>query len=251
MKLNCNNCNAPLDLDLDNLQTYCPYCGRKLLLDFDQVEQIIAEKEKTKRAINRETEQTKRKKMAYEYDSREKEKEWKRTIVSIVAIILAISLVFFYILQKHDEKVAYLQELEIEIDADIKSENYDAALLKANKLYCDDNWSGEETETWDVKRKTYIKMIEDKKREQDLKNPNNIFMPASSDSLVGKKYKDVVDKLKALGFTNISTQVASESAGLFKKSDTIEHILINGVTEFTTEDYFNKDTPIIVYYYSK
>lgn len=204
MKLNCNNCNAQLDLELDNMQAYCPFCGQKLLLDFDQVEQILAEKEKTKRAINRENEQTKRKKMEYEHDSREKEKEWTRKVFGTFAIIVVFFFVFFYSPQhmfdstekKHDEKVAYLQQLESEIDLDIESENYDAALLKVNKLYCDDNWSSEETETWNTKRKTYLKIINEKKREKEIKNSNNIFMSASSDSFEGKKYKDVVDKLK-------------------------------------------------------
>ena len=119
------------------------------------------------------------------------------------------------------------------------------------KLYCDDHWSSEQTAAWDAKREAFIKIIEDKKREADLKDPNNLFMPAPSSSFKGKKYTDVVDQLKSLGFTNVTTQVASESPGLFDKNDTVEHILVGGKTEFTAEDYFNKDTPIIVYYYSK
>ena len=76
-------------------------------------------------------------------------------------------------------------------------------------------------------------------------------MSASSSSFEGEKYTDVVDKLKELGFTNITTQVSSESPGFFDKCDTVEHILAGGKTEFSAEDYFNKDTPIIIYYYSK
>lgn len=76
-------------------------------------------------------------------------------------------------------------------------------------------------------------------------------MPAPSSSFKGKKYTAVVDQLDGLGFSNITTQVSSESSGLLYKKDTVEHILIGGKVEFTTEDYFSKDTPIIIYYFSK
>lgn len=251
IKLTCNNCNAQLDLDLEHLQANCPHCGQKLLLDVDQLGQILAEKEKTIRAINREAEITKRKRMQYEHESKETGKAWRREALGTVAAILGILAIFSFPECSHNIRVRQLQRLEFEIDEAIQQEDYDTALLRANKLYLDDNWSSEETKTWDVKREEYKEIIENKKREQDTKNPNNIFMPASSDSFNGKKYTDVVDQLKALGFTNVTTQVSSESAGLFKKSDTVEHILIGGKTKFTTEDYFAKDTPIIIYYYSK
>ena len=259
IKMKCNNCDAQLDVDLDNLQAYCPYCGQKLMMDFDQLAWVLAEKEKTKRAAEREAHQTVRTQMAYEHESREKEKDWKKKVIGAIGMVLVCFFVFYYMPQhmfdsdekKHDQKVEYLQQLELEIEADIKAEDYDSALIKANKLYCDDHWSSEQTAAWDAKREAFIKIIEEKKREKDLKDPSNIFMPAASSSFKGKKYADVVDQLKGLGFTNVSTQVASEAPGLFDKKDTVEHILIGGKTEFTTEDYFNKDTPIIIYYYSK
>lgn len=259
VKMKCNNCDAQLDVDLDNLQAYCPYCGQKLMLDFDQLAWVLAEKEKTKRTVEREEHKTVRTQMAYDHESREKDKDWKKKMISAIGVVIVCFFVFYYMPQhlfdsdekKHDQKVAYLQQLEVEIEADIKSGDYDSALIKANKLYCDDHWSSEQTAAWDAKREAFIKIIEDKKREADLKDPNNLFMPAPSSSFKGKKYTDVVDQLKSLGFTNVTTQVASESPGLFDKNDTVEHILVGGKTEFTAEDYFNKDTPIIVYYYSK
>lgn len=262
LKMKCNNCNAPLDVDLDRLQAYCPYCGQKLMMDFDQVALVLAEKERTRRTVEREEHQTVRTRMAYEHESREKDKAWKKKAIGVVAAALAGFFLLFYLdystdhlfdsdEKKHDEKVAYLQQLEIDMEADIKAGDYDSALLKANKMYCDDHWSSEQSAAWDQKREAYIKIIEDKKRETDLLDPNNIFMPADSASFVGKKYIDIANQLKGLGFTNITTQIASKSPGLLDKQDTVEHILIGGKTEFTAEDYFNKNTPIIIYYYSK
>ena len=174
--------------------------------------------------------------------------------LTLLFVLVMISIYLGYNSDKKErlQKLEYLQQLEIEIEADIKTGDFDSALLNTNKLYCKDScFSSEERAAWDAKREEYIIIIEEKKREVDLQDPNNIFMPASSNDFKGKKVDDVVDQLKGLGFTNITMQVASEDAGLFNKKDTVEHILIGGKTEFTSEDYFNKDTPIVVYYYSK
>lgn len=144
-----------------------------------------------------------------------------------------------------------MKTLEIKIDDAVQKNDFDKALLNSNKLYLNDGWSSEETAAWDAKREAYIKIITTKKFEFDRNNPENVFMPTSSDSFDGKKYTEVVDQLKALGFTNITTQVAYEPATIFRKEGTVEHILIGGKTEFTTEDFFKKDTQIIIYYYSK
>ena len=56
VELTCNSCGAALNVDIDGLQAYCPYCGKKHLFDLDQMELILAEKERTKRSV----EETKR-----------------------------------------------------------------------------------------------------------------------------------------------------------------------------------------------
>jgi len=262
----CNKCGAQLDIDLDRLQAYCPYCGIKLLMDFDKLDRVLTEKEKTRRTIEHDEQETKRAQMAYEHESTKQEresrqidKEWIKKAFDVLAMALVLFFVFFYLpdhmfdseKKEHNDKVAYLQTLEIKIDNAIKEDDYDTAILNANKLYLDDRWSSEETAAWDAKREAYIEIITTKKLEFDRNNPDNIFMPASSDSFDEKKYTEVVDQLKALGFTKITTQVSYEPATFFHKDGTVEHILIGGKTEFTTEDFFKKDTPIIIYYYSK
>lgn len=51
VRLKCQNCGSSLDLDMDNLMAYCPYCGQKLLFDVDQIGNILLEKEKTKQKV--------------------------------------------------------------------------------------------------------------------------------------------------------------------------------------------------------
>lgn len=259
VKIKCNNCDAKIDVNLDDLQAFCPYCGQKLMIDFDQLAWILAEKEKEKHAADCEEHQTVRAKMTYDHESLEKEGESKHATMSsivpwtilIIMAILFLVLHFGFVTREHKQRVTCLKELEVEIDDAIQSQDYDSALLKLNKLYLDDNYSSEESATWDKKRETYLKIIEEKQREIDLKDPDNIFMPSAASSFKGEKYVDVVDELTGLGFTNITTQVASVSPGWFDKKDTVEHILVGGKTDFSTEDYFNKDVPIIIYYYSK
>jgi len=234
-------------------------------MDFDKVDIVLTEKERTRRKIEHEEQETKRTQMAYEHETAKQErevkqvdKEWRKNALGWVAGFLVLSLIFFMFFyldyssrKKHEERVDYLKTLEIKIDDAVQKNDFDKALLNSNKLYLNDGWSSEETAAWDAKREAYIKIITTKKFEFDRNNPENVFMPTSSDSFDGKKYTEVVDQLKALGFTNITTQVAYEPATIFRKEGTVEHILIGGKTEFTTEDFFKKDTQIIIYYYSK
>ena len=262
IKMNCNNCGAQLDIDLDNLNAYCPYCGKKLLISIDQLGSVLAERERTKRTLGKEEYKIKREQILCDHISREEDKAWKRRVIGVIAGITGIVVLFLvvYILRwfnsyseekKHNEQVDYLEQLETEIDEAILQEEYDTALLKANKLYGNDKLSKKETATWDAKRETYLSLIDEKKREKDINNPENIFMPASSKKYMGKKYTYVVEQFESLGFTNITTQIALDKPGIFDKNNTVEHILIGGETKFTARDYFNKDVAITVYYYSK
>ena len=73
----CKNCHANLEVDLDNLQAECPYCGSKLILEFD-VDRYLENKEETIRENNRLKESTIQKEQAYKYLERTKKAEIKR-----------------------------------------------------------------------------------------------------------------------------------------------------------------------------
>ena len=92
IKLTCCNCNAPLEIDLDRLMTYCPYCGQKLMIDSEQLAWILAEKEKTKRIAEQEAHQTLRRQLEYQ----EKESERKNQL-RIIVFALSLMFVFFLI----------------------------------------------------------------------------------------------------------------------------------------------------------
>ena len=90
VRLKCQNCGSSLDLDMDNLMAYCPYCGQKLLFDVDQIGNILLEKEKTKqKVIDRDIES---KRIENEQKRNEDKSENTIIIVCFIALVLIIGL---------------------------------------------------------------------------------------------------------------------------------------------------------------
>lgn len=91
IQMKCSNCGAPLDINLDHLQAYCPYCGQKLLIDIDKLNEIIAEKEKTKRTqmtVDRDVKIEEIKNKGEQIKSESKTAESKYALYMIIAGIL-------------------------------------------------------------------------------------------------------------------------------------------------------------------
>lgn len=169
-KMNCNSCGAPLDIDLDRLQAFCPYCGEKLLLELDQLDKIIKETETTKRVKLKEEQETQRLKLQYN----QHDKDWLKSIIKPAlaggGILLAIFLYFSFMMnfsssgsKNHKATVEKLESIEIEIEEAITKGDYDAAEILANRLYLTDNWSETETKIWDEKRANYLQIINERK----------------------------------------------------------------------------------------
>lgn len=100
VRLKCQNCGSSLDLDMDNLMAYCPYCGQKLLFDVDQIGNILLEKEKTKQKVIDRDIETKRieneqKKIDNEAKRNEDKSEIKWFILcfGFIALVIAISMI--------------------------------------------------------------------------------------------------------------------------------------------------------------
>ncbi|MBR4361783.1 MAG: hypothetical protein IKP42_03450 [Ruminococcus sp.] len=269
-KLDCPYCGANLECK-DGLDSfYCMYCGGKVMLEGMSKDAYIA-KVKIKKmehdleaATSYYNYETEMKNMEYEHESNlkkiEKEHEklkiqtnHKQTIIliSIMFSLVIISLIGleipFFVSRA---KVHSLEKLETEIMQDIADKDYDSALFKANQLYYDSDWSSKEKEAWDAKRENYIGIILDKKRENDKKG---IFIPApdSSDNLEGEKYTKVKEMFTSAGFTNVLVKKSSEKKGLFDWKNTVEHITISGKSKFEADETFDKESQVIIYYYSK
>lgn len=48
--MECPGCKANLEIDYENLISFCPYCGKKLIYNPNGISYILTEREKTKRA---------------------------------------------------------------------------------------------------------------------------------------------------------------------------------------------------------
>lgn len=251
--LKCPHCAAALEVEYGLDIFYCQYCGGKIMLEglskaAYRARVQVKEMDHREKLREKEIDQERYKLI---FHSNEKRKEWLRAAIVVSSIMLLVVIIFLSAFISHRIKLNTLQELENQIEEEFIKGNYDSALFKANQLRCDDNWSWEETASWDAKREAYIEMIEAKIQENAANDPSNIFMPSDSNYFKGKNATVIQEQFSALGFTNIKLQPASEKANFFNKENTVEHILIGGKTDFTAEDYFDKDSPIIIYCYTK
>ncbi len=134
IKLNCQNCDGKLDIDIDNMIAYCPYCGQKLLFDVEQMNTVFAEREKTKRAqekTKREQEKTKRIELENDYKERKEKRDTKTAFIGLIggAVFFAILIGFcFFMAEREENKHHIRDELQVSFSSeDIVGENYETA----------------------------------------------------------------------------------------------------------------------------
>lgn len=90
------------------------------------------------------------------------------------------------------------------------------------------------------------------KEEWDAKKSieaGKIQIGISASDMEGKKYQGIIEQLEESGFVNIKT-IDMDDAGLFaNKSDTIESVTIDGDSSFSSSDYFDPNSKIIISYH--
>jgi hypothetical protein len=80
---------------------------------------------------------------------------------------------------------------------------------------------------------------------------NLLKVSKSSDEIVGEDYQTVISEMKKTGFTNIETKVLDDLITGFLTSDgEIEQVEINGDTEFSANDSYQKDSKIVITYHT-
>lgn len=243
IKATCQNCHANLEIDLDNFQANCPYCGGSYLIESEQMSQALKEKEITKRLE------------IVQKTNRIKAKEENKPILycflfmALVLLGLGISGLFMHFSDPEVKALHNLEKLERNIIAYVDSQNYDKALVEANKINPNEHISKKDKQVWQEKKDNYIKLITQEKREYDLSNPDNLLAPLSSKDFKNKTGEEAYSIFSRAGFKNVKRIYVNGSAGWFKKKNLVEHINFGGKTEFTTDDYINKNDRIDIYYY--
>lgn len=85
----------------------------------------------------------------------------------------------------------------------------------------------------------------------DEQDPNVLEVNKSSDEMSGENYQTVISEFEEIGFTNIETKVLDDLiTGWLTKDGEIEQVEINGTTEFSANDSFEKDSEIVVTYHT-
>ncbi|ANU26282.1 DUF4839 domain-containing protein [Planococcus versutus] len=83
------------------------------------------------------------------------------------------------------------------------------------------------------------------------KDPNVLKVSNSSDDIVGENYESVISELEEIGFTNIETKILDDLiTGWLTKDGEIEKVDIDGKTEFSAQDDFQKDSKIVITYHT-
>ena len=257
--LECPGCKANLEFDKDNLMAFCPYCGKKLIYNFDGISYVLSEKEKTKRASLSAIEKTKRfeaqKNAEIELEKiKTKKDKWEWIVLLILISMMFIPLFGSKIsnyFNNENKLIRNFEKSEQEIRNFMESNNYDDAMKELDSIIINDTLSKENKKIWQDKKEQYIGLIQNQKREYDLSDPDNILSPISSKKVTGKTKDEAKSIFKQAGFSNISTVMIEGGGGWFKKKNQVEHVVFGDKTDFTTDDYINKNDKITIYYYSK
>ena len=249
--LKCPQCDAILEVQ-DGIDTFfCMYCGNKIMLEgMSEVayhsKTKIKEMEHKERIVDKQNEQE-RFKLKMEVEETKRNDKYVIFSLLLLLFIGVAPLGFFFI--QHKINIYELRKIESEINEAINNKEYDNALLLANQLYYDDNWSDTEEEAWNTKRENYISLILDAKRKIESGSVDYILVPDDSNSLTGKNYSKVVKQFESAGFTNVTAKVSPKKPGLFDWDETVEHITISGKSSFTKKETFAKDSAVVIYYY--
>lgn len=94
---------------------------------------------------------------------KEKKRKATTSLIPILLLILLFVLFFGSKAISHNNLEKKLQATVKEIQANISNGDYDTALIKAQSLHMDDDWSSKSKEHWDEQRAELIKLIEQKK----------------------------------------------------------------------------------------
>ena len=266
-KLECPCCGATLDVNDELDIFYCKYCGSKLI-----AEDLDKGRLKARLKIYELQQQERMQQSEHEFQQHEIQEERKqrrfeaileafdgKLVPLVLAVILLVAMHISTSLPsseelEHDELVAELKSIELEIQSDIKSGNYDEALLKTKQLVLDDNWSSKEEKTWAQKRKEYEEVIREKIQERDSSNPDYMYAPKSSKEFKKLTGQQAFDLFTATGFTNVSIIEVPDDSGFLvfgKKSGKVEHVNFGGLTDFTTSDSCKLDDKIVIYCYEE
>ena len=269
----CLHCGAQLELDRDDLLTYCPFCGGRLNLDNihpePEKQDVIAEKIKQTRdrvysfksSFNSGFNSTSR---TIHFQSGTVVNSEKKVLLFSVLGVLGL-VVFFVILSlllttksviPFSQEYANKKHYSSLLTALDNSNFYNYSIVPiSDEEYSDDYKDGQVIEvTVNGKAKFSTK----KKYNVDKTNilirfyspDGKIELPISSNGIRGQDERDIEKTLKRHGFNNISENREEGLLGKIVYDDwEIISITVNGSSSFEADERLAPDTPIYIKYY--
>ena len=241
----CPNCDKDLQLEDDVNSFFCKHCGQKIVLEAQS-----AKAAEESHPINV-TQPQENVNSLQSSNAKSTLDERKLKLIIIGSIALAIFIVIRVLVSMgpktklNKETENEMKGIENQVVECINEGDYDKALLYANQLRIEGDYSISATSKWDEKREKYISYLNIKLYE-DVESVD-VGIPFSSKYAQKKKYDDIVQMLRDAGYMNI-TLSGVEDTSFFKKRGRIEKISVDGKTKFDEGDVFKSDVKIIVYY---
>ena len=106
------------------------------------------------------------KKAEMETARKERRKSKRAVVLGVIAFALIPIIFFGQAFIRYRIKDHQLEATVVEIQQDIANGDYDSALIKANTLHMDVDWSSESEQHWNKEREALIKLIEEKRAEE-------------------------------------------------------------------------------------
>lgn len=258
----CSHCGVHLELDKDDLLTFCPYCGCKLDFDYepdsDEAEpSFIKTKQIKNRMINIKTGSV------YLQSSIQwinENKVFAYTILGVLGFILFLILMISLLTTKStipfSQNYANKKQYSTLLTAlDNSGFYYYSIIPVSDEEYADEYKDGQVIEVLVNGKSKYSTK---KRFKTDKVNiliqfyspDGKIGLPISSRGVHGQDERDIEKMLKTHGFSNISETRKENLLGKLVYDDwEITSIRINGEWSFEKGDRLDPDTPINIEYY--
>lgn len=88
-----------------------------------------------------------------------------------------------------------------------------------------------------------------KEEKQKAIDAGMIQVGQSSEDMEGKNYEELIKQLESAGFKNIKTFDLDDAILLVRPADTVESVSIGGKTTFSSDDFFDPESVIVISYH--
>ena len=223
VKVECPNCHASVDFDLDNLKTTCPYCDSNLIVDFD-ADRYLENKEETIRENNRLKESTIQKEQAYKYLERTKKADIRR-----------------------QKQAAKQRKAELKYEdrknrrASISPDDRSFLIIFLSMMLMAAVCFG-------------VGLLSDFSQNLAHHEQEDIQLPVSSEQIKEEKYtyQEVQEIFETAGFNNIVLEKDEDvKIGVLKKEGLVKKVTVNGEKKFDKGSWRAKDARIVITYHAK